>query len=112
MQDRSNRTQHRAQGTLAGHRILLFGLHLAVTVASSRTAVYLGQTLSAKETEDRTYDVVAVPVRSAYSLGVVADQLASGLEDGVALDPVPQNAPSPAGSFLLAYPGSLCFVVA
>jgi hypothetical protein len=72
--------------------------------------VYLGQKLSARETEDRTYDVVAVLVRSAYSLGVVAVQLASDLEVGVDLDP--QNAPSPAGSFLLAYPESPCFVVA
>jgi hypothetical protein len=112
MQDRSNRAQHRARETLAGHRILLFGLHLAVTAASSRNAVYLDQKLSAKETEDRTYDAVAVLVRSACSLGVVADQMASDLEVGVGLDHVPQNAPSPAESCPLAYPENPWLVVA
>jgi hypothetical protein len=50
MQNRSNQTQRRARGILAGHRTLLLGLHLVAFAAWSRNAEYLGQKPAVKET--------------------------------------------------------------
>ena len=50
MRDRSNQTPHRVQGTLAGYRVLLVGLHLVRFAAWSRNVEYLGQKPDVKET--------------------------------------------------------------
>jgi hypothetical protein len=94
MQDRSIQTQHRAQRTLAGHRILLFGLHQVVFAASSQNAACLSRKPAAKETWDRMYVAVMLLEHSPRSSAVDAVQMASGLEVGARLDHGPQTAPN------------------